>query len=386
MIEQRFGRIFRPWAVAICALLMAQAPYMLMAQAPVDTGQPVPVMSPDQLGTLVAPIALYPDPLLSQVLVASTYPLEVVEANQWLLRNASLTGAALTQAAAQQNWDPSVQALVVFPDVLKRLNEDINWTTNLGNAFLAQQTDVMAAVQTMRQSAEQSGKLKSTPQEVVQNTTDNGLPEVVIMPANPDVIYVPTYDPSWYWGPPVYYMYPRWFYPPRPVMGFGFVFGPGIYMTGFFGVGWGGWGGWGWHPGWGGRTIIVNNMFIHRYNFNGGHLAGGGTSVWAHDPAHRQGVPYPNRALSAQFRATDRQNLRPSGTVAARPAAPADRMGNRPVAPNNPSANHSAFGSMENRSNSNAHTDHGYSSLGPSRSAPASRPSAPARSAPRGRP
>jgi len=147
------------------------------------------------LNDLVAPIALYPDPLLSQVLVAATYPLEVVQAYQWAQKNTGMGGPALTQAAQQQNWDASVQALAVFPDVLKRLNDDVAWTTNLGNAFLAQQQDVMDAVQRMRQKAQQAGKLQSTAQENVVTTTDAGQPYIDIEPANPEVIYVPVYDP-----------------------------------------------------------------------------------------------------------------------------------------------------------------------------------------------
>ena len=128
------------------------------------------------MNDLVAPIALYPDPLLSQIMVASTYPLEVVQAYQWLQRIPGLNGPDLTQAAQQQNWDPSIQALVMFPGVLKRLNDDITWTTNLGNAFLAQQQEVMEAVQRMRQRAQQAGKLASTPQENVVTTTDGDQP------------------------------------------------------------------------------------------------------------------------------------------------------------------------------------------------------------------
>jgi len=137
---------------------------LLLIPGNVMLGQPAPQAPPpgqslgtDQLDGLVAPIALYPDPLLSQILVASTYPLELVQASQWLQRNPGLTGPALTQAAQQQNWDPSIQALVVFPDLVKRLNQDITWTTNLGNAFLAQQSDVMDAVQRMRFKAQQAG-------------------------------------------------------------------------------------------------------------------------------------------------------------------------------------------------------------------------------------
>ena len=118
-----------------------------------------PLLSPDQLDNLVAPIALYPDPLLGQVLAASTYPLEIVEAQQWLQQNSNLQGAQLMDAAKQQNWDPSVQALVAFPDALSLLSNDIRWTTDLGNAFLAQQADVMSAVQRMRARAQANGKL-----------------------------------------------------------------------------------------------------------------------------------------------------------------------------------------------------------------------------------
>src|SRR6516165_3038493 len=153
--------------LAIAAALTALCLSGAFAQEPPAAPPPGQTLTPDQLDDLVAPIALYPDPLVSQVMVAATYPLEVVQAYQWMQRNPGLTGAALTQAAQQQNWDPSIQALVVFPDVVKRLNDDVTWTTNLGNAFLAQQQDVMDAVQRMRQQAQQAGRLAPTPQENV---------------------------------------------------------------------------------------------------------------------------------------------------------------------------------------------------------------------------
>src|SRR6516225_3692159 len=167
--------------IAFGLTVSAQVPQPVYPQVPaspqpVDTGQPIPIMSPNELDNLVAPIAFYPDPLLSQVLVAATYPLEVVQAYQWLQRNPGLTGPALTQSAQEQNWDASIQALFAFPDVLKRLNDDITWTTNLGNAFLAQQQDVMDAVQGMRQTAQQGGRLQSTPQENVVTANENGQP------------------------------------------------------------------------------------------------------------------------------------------------------------------------------------------------------------------
>jgi hypothetical protein len=358
----------------------AQVQTQTQAQAPA-LPPPGQTLSPDQLDDLVAPVALYPDPLLSQLLVASTYPLEVVQAYQWLQRNPGLQGPALTEAAQQQNWDASVQALVMFPDVLKRLNDDVNWTTNLGNAFLAQQQDVMDAVQRMRVKAKEAGKLDSTPQENVVAGMDNGQPDIQIEPANPDVIYVPVYDPLWIWGPAVWYPYPLWFWPPRSVIygGLGFGFGLGINVGFYFGAGWHGWGGWGWHPGWGDRRIIVNNSFIHQYNFNTAHIGNAhGTSTWAHDPAHRQGVPYPRAELNQQYRANVRQNIAP------RPTAPevrntleqqGERVGNREVPRNEPPAeSRSAFGGQQYGRSAQTNAEHGYSSMGAARSAPAPAP------------
>jgi len=208
------------------AVLLCLGPILLAQDAP-PPPPPGQTLSPDQLDGLVAPIALYPDPLISQILVASTYPLEIVQAYQWMQRNPGLSGPDLTQAAQQQNWDPSVQALVIFPEVMKRLNEDVTWTTNLGNAFLAQQADVMDAIQRMRQKAQDAGRLASTPQQRVVQTTDSGQRVIEIVPADPEVIYVPVYDPAWIWGPPMWYPYPRWYWGPRPVYGAGIFFGFG---------------------------------------------------------------------------------------------------------------------------------------------------------------
>lgn len=359
------------FAVALCGLMFAPLQTALYAQDPQAPPPPPPgqTLSANQLDDLVAPIALYPDPLLSQVLVASTYPLEVVQAYQWMQKNPGLTGPALTQAVQEQNWDPSIQALMPFPDVVKRLNDDVAWTTNLGNAFLAQQQDVMDAVQRMRLKAQQAGKLASTPQENVTTQADNGQNYIEIEPANPDVIYVPVYDPVWVWGPPIWYPYPHWWWPPNTVVvgGLGFGFGVGINIGGFFGGGWGGWGGWGWHPAWGAHTIIVNNTFIHRYNFNTVGVANvHGTAVWQHDPIHRAGVPYASPALNQQYRGNVRQNLAPQ---AARPENQGgERFGNRNIPQSQPPArNGSAFGNMGNGNAARAQADHGYSSLGPAR-------------------
>ena len=234
------------WQAGFVAALLG-IPFLMMAQAQAPApvpGQQAPVqaqrLAAEQLDDLVAPIALYPDALLSQVLVASTYPLEVVEAQQWLQRNGNLKGQQLTEAARQQNWDASVQALVAFPDVLAKMNQDVQWTTALGNAFLAQQSDVMAAVQGMRARAQSNGRLSSTPQQTVTTETQGGQAAIDIAPADPQVMYVPEYDPAYVWGPPAWGAYPPLFYG-----GYGFGFYPGIDMGFCFG-GWGGWGGWGW--------------------------------------------------------------------------------------------------------------------------------------------
>jgi len=361
---------FPMWGALFAALLLASGGQLWAAQQPPELPPPNQALAPDQLDDLVAPVALYPDPLVSQILVAATYPLELVQALQWLQRNPGLNGAAVTQAAQQQNWDPSIQALMVFPDLVKRLNQDITWTTNLGNAFLSQQADVMDAVQRMRSKAEQAGKLSSTSQQTVTNTTDSGQPVIEIQPANPQVIYLPSYDPAYIWGPPLYYPYASWYYP-----GAYFGFGMGIEMGMYFGGGWGGWGGWGWHPGWGSHTVIVNNSFIHRNNFNagrGGSLSG--RSNWSHDASHRQGVPYSNSAVSSRYGGGARQSLQSraaAGQSQVRGASPqsgSERMGNRQVPRNAPSQNRSAFSGVKDGSAAKSHSDHGYSSLGASRS------------------
>jgi hypothetical protein len=284
-------------ALSGIALILMCALFTGSAQTPPPSPQAAPpqtqTFTADQLTNLVAPIALYPDGLLSQTLVASTYPLEVVEAEQWLQKNPALSGTELTNAAQQQSWDSSVQALVAFPDVLKRLNQDIRWTTDLGNAFLAQQGDVMAAVQRLRASAEANGRLTSTPQQTVTTETQGGQPAIVIQPANPDIVYVPTYDPAYVWGPPAWGSYPALYY---PTIGFGW--GPGIDI-GF----WGGWGGWGWGPDWFGGSVFINNAFFYGHGFHGHWDRGLNHERWAHDAGHRLGIPYPNRQLTTRYQA-----------------------------------------------------------------------------------
>jgi hypothetical protein len=314
--------LFRIVILVVCIGILAGCGGLMLAQEPPGppSQQQAPALAPRQLDNLVAPIALYPDPLLSQVLVASTYPLELVEAQQWLEANKDLEGRQLTDAAREQNWDASVQAMVALPDVLAKLTQNIRWTTDLGNAFLAQQADVMSAVQRMRSRAQANGRLRSTPQETVTTERQDGQAAIQILPADPQVIYVPTYDPAYIWGPPLWGYYPPLFYP-----GFGFGFGPGIDIGFCFG-GWGGWGwggwGWGWGPNWFGRSIFVNNFFFNHYGYRGGGYGrgygggyGGGRrggygdrSAWLHDPSHRLGVNYQNSRLNTRYGAASQSS------------------------------------------------------------------------------
>jgi hypothetical protein len=300
----------RSTAIICVAILLAQRPYAFAQQQPAtstpDQGQKV--LSAGQLDSMVAPIALYPDPILGQILVASTYPLEIVEAARWLKSNGNLQGTQLTQAAAQQPWDASVQALVALPDVLNRLNTNITWTTDLGNTFLAQQEGVMDAIQRMRTRAKDKGALQSTQQQVVTTSTDNGQANIEIQPASPQVVYVPQYNPVAVWGPPPdYYPYPAIYYPPyypstgAVVAASAISFGVGVAIGAFWGGGWSGWGGWGWHPGWGHRNVVINNNFINNNHFNRVNVGAGNT--WTHNPGHRGGVPYNNRSVANRFNA-----------------------------------------------------------------------------------
>ena len=190
--------------IVIVGLALSSTAFAQQAQSQeMTTTQETPKLASGELDSLVAPIALYSDPLLAQTLAASTYPLEIIQLQQWMDRNKNLTGKALADAVAKQPWDPSVQGLVEFPDVVQRMAGNIQWTTDLGNAFLAQQSDVMDAVQRMRAKAQGTGNLKTSAQQTVQTeTVSSGKQVIAIEPANPDVVYVPSYDPTVVYGPP----------------------------------------------------------------------------------------------------------------------------------------------------------------------------------------
>jgi len=299
-----------------CVVLLTPGDTVLatssQGQQAAPTGEQQAVKIPaDQLDSLVAPIALYPDPMLAQVLAASTYPLEIIQLQQWLAKNKDVKDKALADAVAKQPWDPSVQALAGLPDVVKRLADDIQWTTELGNAFLAQQNDVMEAVQRMREKAKEKGNLKSNEQQKVETKVVESKQVIVIEQANPEVVYVPSYNPTVVYGAPVY-PYPPVYYPP-----------PGYYAAGMaisFGVGvamgamWSG--GWGYNCGWGGNnnvTINNNNNFNRNTNIQGGNRVsqqpnrgGAGGGNWQHNPKHRGGAPYSDRQTANKFGGTTR--------------------------------------------------------------------------------
>jgi len=241
------------WPQKLSASQDAPAPAQ-DAQAPAQDAQAPPYtqQTPEQLQQLVAPIALYPDSLVAQVLAASTFPEEVVEADRWVQANPDLKGDALGQAVDQQPWDPSVKALAAFPAVLGNMDKNLSWTSSLGDAYYNQQPDVMDAVQVMRRKAQDAGNLKSTPQ---QSVTAQG-PAIDIEPADPNEVYVPAYDPWLVYGYPVT-AWPGWY--PYPGIWFGgpyLSFGIGYPIGWFGGFGWG-WGHWGFN--WGGRYAMYNH-------------------------------------------------------------------------------------------------------------------------------
>src|SRR5216684_1039798 len=261
------------------ALLFAAWPQNLLAtqnaQTPAQTpqGAPYAQQTPEQLQQLVAPIALYPDSLVAQILAASAFPEQVVEADRWVQAHPDLKGDALGQAVDQQPWDPSVKALTAFPSVLGNMDKNLSWTSSLGDAYYNQQQDMMDAVQVMRQRAQEAGNLTSTPQQTV--TTQDST--IIIEPASPEVVYVPAYDPWVVYGGPIV-AWPGWY--PYPGIWYG---GPYLSFGVGFGIGFYGGYGWGWHhwgSDWHNRTVIYNhNTYYSRsntfYNRNNYYRGGG---------------------------------------------------------------------------------------------------------------
>jgi hypothetical protein len=334
--------------LALSTAALALAPFHgLRAQ---ESNKP---FTTEQLDQMLAPIALYPDALLSQVLMAATYPLEVVEAARWSQANPNLKGDAAVAAVKDKSWDVSVKSLVAFPQTLQMMSNQLDWTQKLGDAMIGQQKDVATAVQRLRAKAQAAGNLKSTPQQTVTTQSSGGATAIVIEPASPELLYVPYYNPTWAYGAWPYPAYPPPYYPPPPNYGAalmtGMMFGLGVAAgSAMFG---------GWHWGYGGggwgnsyTTVNVNRATSITNNFNADRYRNG---QWAHDPAHRDGVPYrtpaerqefgQHRPDSAAQREQFRGQLDGRGNYTQRPGE--NRAGENRPAENRPAENRS----FENR-------------------------------------
>ena len=264
------------------------------------------VFKPEEIEQLVAPIALYPDELVSQILMASTYPLEVVEAARWLRANKTLKGDAQTTALEKQTWDPSVKSLVNFPQVLDMMNEKLDLTQRLGDAFLAQQKDVLDAIQRLRSKAQAQGNLKTTKEQTVIVEQPEAQTTVIkIEPTNPQVVYVPTYNPTVVYGAWPYPTYPPYtYYPPGYVATTAaFSFAAGVALGAAWGYAWGG-------CNWRGGDVDINinrntnfNTNINRQRYQANFQARGQSAqgAWRHDATHRRGVAYRDQGTAQRF-------------------------------------------------------------------------------------
>lgn len=253
------------------------------------------LLKPEELDQLVAPIALHPDALLAEILMASTYPLEVVQADRWASANKSLKGDQLKAEVDKQSWDDSVKSLVPTPSVLAMMSAQLDWTQKLGDAVLAQQPDVMDAIQRLRLKAQANNKLTSTKEQTVSVTQQQDKQVIVIEPAVPDTVYVPYYDPAVVYGEWPYSAYQPYYFPPPlgyvpgAMLATGMAFGAG-YAVGRWASGGNYWGG---GVNWGGGNINVNRP-VNINNIGSG-------NTWQHNPVHRQGVQYSNKSVQQKF-------------------------------------------------------------------------------------
>ncbi|NPV04514.1 MAG: DUF3300 domain-containing protein [Syntrophaceae bacterium] len=285
------------WQRALIGVLVV----VMALPAPVFAQNNIPVFRQEELDQMLAPIALYPDSLLAQILMAATYPLEVVQADRWVRANKNLSPEARNDALDRQNWDPSVKALVAFPDVLAMMSEKLEWTQKVGDAFLAQEADVMATIQDLRAKAYAAGNLRSTPQQTVRREDTI----IVIEPANPQVVYVPVYSPMVVYGPwwyPAYPPYVIYAHPPAAAIATGvIVFGTAVAVA----VAWNHWWGyWDWRH----RHVYVNvNRTVNIHKTTVIHTRQIQTTVWRHEPVHRKGVAYRDPRTREKFAPASRQ-------------------------------------------------------------------------------
>jgi hypothetical protein len=289
----RFSRLIMIallWCVPLGAI--AQQP----AAAPTQ-----PLLKPAELDQLLAPIALHPDPLLSEILIASTYPLEVVQADRWAKSNMNLKGATLTAALGKQSWDESVKSLVEVPSVLAMMSEQLDWTQKLGDAVLAQQADVMDSIQRLRARAQTNGKLQTTKQQTVTVKTEDQKQYIVIEPTSATEIYVPYYEPAVVYGDwpypdyAPYYFAPPYGYIPGAALATGVAFAAGVAVRHAF---------WG-NCDWGRRNINVANRNVNINNIDRNNI--NNFTKWEHNPDHRHGVKYNNAEVRQKFAKTDMQ-------------------------------------------------------------------------------
>ena len=249
---------------------------------------------PEELDQMLAPIALYPDDLLSQILMAASYPLEVVEAARWSKANPALKGDAAVKAVSDKTWDVSVKSLVAFPDVLAQMNEHLDWTQKLGDAMIGQEADVADSIQRLRAKASAAGNLQTTPQQTVTTQGSGDNVQYIIQPTNPEVIYAPSYDPSWAYGSWPYPAYPPVYYPFGGALARGFLWGVGFAAAGAMFGGWN-WGGYGNSY----ANINVNKAVNIDRNFDRNQIGQGGR--WNHQVDHRKGVGYRDPATRQRY-------------------------------------------------------------------------------------
>jgi len=278
------------FCVLAAAMLLAASPGWTQETAapPVSaaTAAPAKTFSQQELDQILAPIALYPDALLAQIFMASTYPLEIVEASRWSKANPNVKDKALEDAMQKQTWDPAVKSLTAVPKVLEQMNDKLDWTQKLGDAFLAQQKDVMSTVQSLRAKAKAAGNLESSKEQVVKAEQQGSQTIYVVESSAPDVIYVPTYNPSvvygvWWYPYPPYYMYPpHYVYPP------GVAFTVGIFVGAAI------WGNCNWHGG---------NVNVHVSHYNSFNRTNINNPNWNHNVDHRKGVPYKDNKVAQQY-------------------------------------------------------------------------------------
>ena len=304
----RYGGILT--IVVIAALLSWPASAANEAAAADTTAPQQLTLSQGELDALVAPIALYPDALLAQVLMAATYPLEVVQADRFAKANASLKGDKLDEALTKQDWDASVKALVPTPTVLAMMSEDLDWTQKLGDAVLAQQPDVMDAIQRLRAKAEANGKLATTKEQKVTVTKEANNKEVIVIePTNPETVYVPYYEPAVVYGTWDYPDYPPYYFAPAPGWVVGGAIASGIAWGAGFAIGNAIWDGFNWHDH-DIRVDIDKNVNINK-NVDRNNVKSGN---WQHNSYHRKGVKY-DRSVENKFRKDHVKSGRPQARL-----------------------------------------------------------------------